>query len=73
MARMLTDPPPPPIRVRRLEQGLTLKQLAERCRASGVAVSTSEISRIERSIHAPRPALRKALADLLGLTVMDFE
>lgn len=31
------------------------------------------MARVERFIHAPRPALRKAPADLLGLTVMDSE
>lgn len=61
------------VRLRRLEQGLTIKRLAEYCKAAGVKVSASEISRIERSIHAPRPALRKTLADVLGLAVTDFD
>ena len=61
------------LRVKRLEQGLTMKQLAERCRAAGTPVSTSELSRIERHIHAPRPALRKQLADLLGIAVTDLD
>lgn len=61
------------IRAKRLGQGWTMLQLAEKCRAeAGVSVSTSEISRIERYIHAPRPALRKALADLLGMSTDDF-
>lgn len=60
------------LRGRRLEQGLTVGQLAERCKAAGVPVSPSEISRIERRIHAPRPALRKQLAELLGVTVADL-
>lgn len=48
-------------------------RLAEKCREeAGVPVSASEISRIERHIHAPRPALRKALADLLGVSTGDF-
>lgn len=61
------------LRARRLEQGLTGKTLAQRCRELGVPVSPSEVSRIERHIHTPRPALRRALAEVLGLTVMDFE
>ena len=61
------------LRVRRLEQGLTLKQLAERCRFRGVSVSTAQLSRIERSLHIPRPALRKALAELLDVPIRDFD
>lgn len=61
------------IRGKRLGQGLTMLQLAAKCREeAGVRVSASELSRIERHIHAPRPALRKALADLLGLSTEDF-
>lgn len=51
---------------------MTQKLLAEGCKAAGVRVSVSEISRIERRIHGPRPALRKTLADLLGVAVTDF-
>lgn len=51
---------------------MTMEHLAEECRAVGVRVSASEISRIERRIHSPRPVLRRALADLLGVTVADF-
>lgn len=61
------------LRVKRLEQGLTMKQLSERCKAAGTPVSTSELSRIERHIHAPRPALRKQLAELLGVSVTDLD
>lgn len=61
------------VRVRRLERGLSGKALAKRCRDLGVSVSVSQISRIERRIHRPRPALRRTLAEVLGLTVMDFE
>lgn len=59
-------------RTRRIERGLTLRQLAEKCAAEGVRVSTSEMSRIERCIHVPRPALRKKLAELLGCAVTDI-
>lgn len=64
---------PPPVRVKRLELGLTMKNLAATCAANGAKVSASEISRIERGIHAPRPALRKVLAGVLGLKVTDFD
>lgn len=60
------------LRGKRLEQGLTMEQLAEQCTAAGTRVSASEISRIERGIHIPRPALRKRLAELLGVTVADL-
>lgn len=49
-----------------------MQRLAEQCRAAGISVSASEISRIERHIHTPRPALRKKLAELLGLAVIDL-
>lgn len=65
--------PPPDLRLVRLEQGMTMKGLAERCKAAGVRVSISELSRIERRIHSPRPVLRKMLAEQLGLTVADFD
>jgi len=65
--------PPPDLRLARLEQGMTMKGLAERCTAVGVRVSTAELSRIERRIHSPRPALRKMLAEQLGLSVTDFD
>lgn len=61
------------LRSKRLEQGLTMKQLAERCKAAGTPVSASEISRIERHIHSPRPALRKLLAEILGVSVTDLD
>lgn len=62
----------PPIRVKRLRLGMTMKMLAAECAANGTRVSASEISRIERGIHAPRPTLRKVLAEVLGLDVTDF-
>lgn len=60
------------LRGKRLEQGWTLVTLAKKCRAAGVPVSASELSRIECNLHAPRPELCKALADLLGLRVSDI-
>lgn len=50
-----------------------MKQLAERCKSAGTPVSASEISRIERHIHSPRPALRKLLAEILGVSVTDLD
>lgn len=39
-----------------------------------MSVSDSQLSKVERGLWTPRPALRAALADLLGLDVVqDFE
>lgn len=62
----------PSVRARRIEYGLTLVRLAGLCAEKGVRVSASELSRIERRIHSPRPALRKALADLLDVPFTDI-
>lgn len=61
------------VRVRRLRRGWTMKELARQCKTAGVKVSASEISRIERNLHTPRPALRKVLAHVLDLAVTDFD
>lgn len=58
---------PEDFRLRRLERGLTLADLAERC-----DVAKATIWRIEHGA-TPRPALRKALADALDLDVTDFD
>jgi transcriptional regulator with XRE-family HTH domain len=60
-------------RKQRLRLGLTLRQLAERCKAEGVSVDFSQLARIERGDSVPNPALRATLARLLDLDVTDFE
>ncbi|MEV8245002.1 helix-turn-helix transcriptional regulator [Streptomyces rochei] len=57
----------------RLRRGLTLDDLAEKCAAEGVQVTRATLSRIERSIHTPRPRLRAALVRLLDLPADYFE
>ena len=57
----------------RLRSGLTLRDLAEVCRAAGVSVSDSQLSKIERGVCEPRPALRKVLAAVLNLSPLAFE
>jgi transcriptional regulator with XRE-family HTH domain len=60
------------VRERRLRQGWTLEDLAQRCAAEGVPTALSTLGRIERG-SVPRPQLRATLAKLLDLDVTDFE
>lgn len=60
-------------KTQRLRLGLTLRELAERCAAEGAPVDFSQLARIERGEHIPRPRLRAALAKVLDLDVNDFE
>ncbi|NUS29777.1 MAG: helix-turn-helix transcriptional regulator [Streptomyces sp.] len=62
-----------PVRRRRIEKGLTLQGLAEKCAAEGVRVHNSQLSRIERGLAAGHPRLRATLARILNLDVDDFE
>ena len=58
------------IRRRRLEQGWTQEQLAERISAEGEYVRQSEISRIESGrVGLPRYARLERIAAALGLSV----
>ncbi|MGH3095121.1 MAG: helix-turn-helix domain-containing protein [Streptosporangiales bacterium] len=61
------------VREQRLRRGWTLDDLARRCGENGVPTAVSTIGRIERGVQAPRPRLRKLLAELLALDVTDFE
>ena len=51
----------------RLAKGWTQRQLAAVIVAAGVQVTDAHLSRIERGMSAPGPALRKGIADALGL------
>lgn len=62
-----------PMRAARLRQGLTQEELAAACRAKGVRASDSQLSKIERGLWSPRPKLRAALAEILGIDVLDLE
>lgn len=64
---------PTPMRDRRLLMGMTLRALAKACADKGVPVENSQLSKIERGISTPRPALRAVLAEVLGLGIDDFE
>lgn len=62
------------IKAQRLRRGWTLRQLSAECAKRGVEANFGQLSRIERHIHTPNPALRAVLAELLGLDVVaDFE
>jgi transcriptional regulator with XRE-family HTH domain len=52
---------------------LTLVELADRCAAEGAAVHHSQLSKIERGIHPPRPHLRVVLARILDMKPDAFE
>lgn len=71
---MATDEPtPPPVRQRRLALGLSQPELARRCKSAGARVSHAHLSKIERGLHVPRPALRWVLCELLGMDSADFD
>jgi transcriptional regulator with XRE-family HTH domain len=53
----------------RLRRGMTQAELAQACRKLGVSASDSQLSKIERGLFTPRPALRAALARILDLDV----
>ncbi|WP_423833321.1 helix-turn-helix domain-containing protein [Streptomyces manipurensis] len=61
------------LRRRRLELGLTLVKLADRCDKAGVPVAHSHLSKLERGHYTPRPGLRLVLTELLGLDAEVFE
>lgn len=58
----------PPMETARLAKGLTHRALAERLAAAGQEVSHSQLVRIENGQSSPRPALRAALAEALGIS-----
>lgn len=60
------------VKQQRLRRGMTQQDLADKCRAAGVSVDESQISRIERGIYTPRPRLRAVLAGLLALDVEEI-
>lgn len=61
------------VRKGRLGLGLTLVELAGRCASEGVSVHHSQLSRIERGVHSPRPQLRLVLARILELQPDELE
>jgi transcriptional regulator with XRE-family HTH domain len=61
------------IRGRRLEKGMTLRDLADKCADNGATVHFTQLGRIERGLNSPRPNLRAVLAEVLELDVEAFE
>lgn len=62
-----------PIKAQRLKRGWTLRDLVAECKTAGVRADVGQLSRYERGLATPRPAVRAVLARLLGLDVADFE
>lgn len=61
-----------PMKTARLAKGWTLRRLAMAVELTGVKASDGNLSRIERGEVSPGPALRKALADTLGIATTDL-
>jgi transcriptional regulator with XRE-family HTH domain len=62
-----------PMRDRRLERGLTLRDVADECADRGVPVDNSQLSKIERRLATPRPKLRAVLAEFFELDIDQLE
>lgn len=56
-----------PMETARLAKGWTQRKLAAVITAGGTQVTDSHLSKIERGMVSPGPALRRAIADALGL------
>ncbi|MDX8050436.1 helix-turn-helix transcriptional regulator [Lentzea sp. BCCO 10_0798] len=57
------------VRKQRELGGMTLRVLADRCAAAGEPISNSQLSKIERGLNRPRPALLVTLASVFGVDV----
>lgn len=64
---MAPTTPNTPQQAARLDRGLTLAKLAEKCAAAGTPASDSHLSRVDRGLCRPRPALRATLKKILGV------
>ncbi|MFG2699569.1 helix-turn-helix transcriptional regulator [Streptomyces sp. NPDC048386] len=62
-----------PVKRGRLQRGMTLQELADKCTADGAPVTESTLSRIERRLQGPRPKLRSVLAQVLALDIDDLD
>jgi transcriptional regulator with XRE-family HTH domain len=60
------------LRETRERAGLTLVEVAERCKKAGHSVHSSTLGKIESSKHLPSPALLRALTTALDVTVDDL-
>jgi len=61
-----------PMETARLTKGWTQRKLAAVITAGGVKVTDAHLSKIERGLVSPGPALRRAIADALGLSIDDL-
>jgi transcriptional regulator with XRE-family HTH domain len=61
------------LRAKRLQLGLTLRELADQCAAQGAPIHFSSLGLIERGKTVPRPRVRAVLAGILGIDVTDFD
>lgn len=57
------------VRKQRNLGGMTLRDLAKRCTEAGEPISNSQLSKIERGLNRPRPALLYTLASVFGVEV----
>jgi transcriptional regulator with XRE-family HTH domain len=60
------------LRETRERAGLTLVDVAERCKAAGHTVHSSTLGKIESGKHLPSPPLLAALTNALEVTVDDL-
>jgi transcriptional regulator with XRE-family HTH domain len=61
------------LRELREEGGMSLRALAAQCKAAGHPVSDSQLSKIERGLCRPRPALMRTLADVLRVDIKELK
>lgn len=61
-----------PIRAARQRKGLTLRELAAACTEAGTPITFSALSKLERGATRPLPKTAKALADVLGVDVVEL-
>lgn len=60
------------VKAARLAKGWTLRQLADAVTEAGVEVDYSALSKIENGVRSPRPGLRAALAQVLGIDALSI-
>jgi transcriptional regulator with XRE-family HTH domain len=68
-----TTEPCSPMQGRRVELGLTLRELAAACHRAGGPISNSQLSKVERGISRPRPKARRAIIQVLGVDPVTAE
>jgi transcriptional regulator with XRE-family HTH domain len=61
------------LRAKRLQLGLTLRELSSECAERGAPIHFTQLGLIERGKAVPRPRVRAVLAGILGIDVTDFD